>query len=211
MIPHKVIPLAVAMMVIGAGPALAQFNNPFAQGAAPASGGFPSSGAAPMGGFPSGGAAPLGGMGVAPRSAGPSDDCMGGFAPLKAEAERRGKAMQALMGGGSAHRPTAVQGCSALTAFAGAMQKMAKYVEANSARCSIPPEVGVQIKEQHSKLESQRKQVCEIAQQQKNGGGRAPTLSDLLSSSAAPEAGDVKKGATFETLNGNVLTHSYSR
>jgi len=92
---------------------------------------------------------------------------LSGFAPLKAEAESRGKAIQALMGGGPAHRPTAAQGCSALTAFAGAMQKMAEYVEVNSARCSIPPEVGVQIKEQHEKLESQRKQVCDIVAQQR--------------------------------------------
>ncbi|MCL2715014.1 MAG: hypothetical protein FWD68_10630 [Alphaproteobacteria bacterium] len=206
MIPRMVIAFTVAMMVMGAGPVRAQGFNPFGQGAAPAA--FPpvNGSSASMGAFPSQGAAPIGGMGARP-AAGPSEDCMKRFVPLREETERRGKAWQTLASG--SNHPTAEQGCSAYRGLAESMHKMLKFIDANGARCQIPGQVGAQIKDQYAKLEEMRRKVCEIAQQQQRG--REPTLSDLLSSSAAPEAGDVKKGATFDTLNGNVLTRSYTR
>ena len=205
MIPRMVIPFTVGMMVLGAGPAWAQGFNPFGQGAATAA--FPpvNGSSSSMGAFPSQGAAPLGGMGA--RPAAPGEDCMKSFTPLREETEKRGKALQAL--GANGNHPTAAQGCAGYAGLAGAMHKMLKYVDKNGARCGIPGQVGATIKDQYVKVEEMRKKVCDIAQQQQRG--REPTLSDFLSSSAAPEAGDVRKGATFDTLNGNVLTGSFTR
>jgi hypothetical protein len=164
-------------------------------------------GAPPVSAFPSGGAAPLaGGFGAPPPSqpgGGPSADCMKQFLPLREEAEKRGKLIKAA----SDRHAGPDEACKLIKNFAQAEVKMVTYVEKNSAKCGIPPQVSDQLRTGHKNTEALQIKVCNVAQnmQQRPSG---PTLSDVLGSSAAlPEATTAKKGgSTFDTLNGNVLS-----
>jgi hypothetical protein len=222
-IRRLIVPLAVAV-IAHAGQALAQGafpaplpgqaplqspikNDPAfppVNGAAPSAsvGGAPSS-------FPVQGAAPITGSaferGPAPPSqAGPADECMKGFVPLREEAEKRGKLIKAAS---ERHAP-AEEACKLIGNFSQAEIKMIKYVEGHAAKCGIPPQIEDQLKNGHKNTEGMQQKVCAVAQQQQQRGPAGPSLSEVLGSSAAlPEANVAKKGgSTFDTLNGNVLT-----
>ena len=180
---------------------------PPVNGAAPAAGtgapsAFPSSGAAPVSGAAFGG----GGMPQAPSGGPPGGEaCMKGFVPLREEAEKRGKMIKAA----SERKAAPDEACKLIGNFSAAEVKMIKYVEVNSAKCGIPAQIADQLKNGHKNTEKMQKQVCSVAQQQQQGGGRAagPSLSEVLGTASAPEALPTKKGgSTFDTLNGNVLT-----
>jgi hypothetical protein len=215
-----IVPLAVAVVTAHAGLA-------FAQGAFPAplpgqtpmkndpafppvNGSAPTAsvGAAPTS-FPVNGAAPITGSaferGAAqPTQAGPSDDCMKGFLPLREEAEKRGKLIKAAS---DRHAPPD-EACKLIGNFGQAETKMIKYVEGHAAKCGIPPQVADQLKQGHKNTENMQQKVCAVAQQAQQRGPAGPSLSEVLGSSAVlPEATANKKGgSTFDTLNGNVLT-----
>jgi hypothetical protein len=178
---------------------------PPVNGAGPAT----SIGAPPSSSFPLNGAAPVAGSaferGPAPPSqAGPSDDCMKGFLPLREEAEKRGKMIKVA----SDRHASPDEACKLIGNFGQAETKMIKYVEGHAAKCGIPPQIADQLKTGHKNTEKMQKQVCAVAQQAQQRGPAGPSLSDVLGSSAAmPEATATKKGgSTFDTLNGNVLT-----
>jgi len=165
--------------------------------------------AAPMASFPASGAAPLsGGFSSAPppqqAQGGPGADCMKDFVPLRDETEKRGKAIKAA----SDRHASPQEACKLIGMFNTAELKMMKYVEKNSARCGIPPQVLDQLKTGHKNSEMMLKKVCDAAQQAQQRGPAGPTLSDVLgSASSLPEATTRKKGgSTFDTLSGNVLT-----
>lgn len=163
---------------------------------------FPSNGAAPIGG---GFSQPGGPPGM--QQAGPpaGEACMKGFMPLRQEAEKRGAAIKVA----SDRHASPDEACKLITSFAQSELKMIKYIESNSQKCGIPPEVGQQLKTGHKNTDTMRQKVCNVAQQQQQRGPAAPSLSDVLGSSAAlPEAATAKRsgGTTFDTLNGNVLT-----
>jgi hypothetical protein len=217
-IRRLIVPLTVAVAIAHAGQGLAQgaFPAPLPSQAAPSNASpFPpvngaaptaSVGAAPSS-FPVQGAAPITGSaferGPAPPSqAGSSDECMKGFVPLREEAEKRGKLIKAA----SDRHASPDEACKLIGSFGQAEIKMIKYVEVNSAKCGIPPQIGDQLKNGHKNTESMQKKVCAAAQQQQKGPA-GPSLSEVLGSSAAlPEATATKKGgSTFDTLNGNVL------
>jgi hypothetical protein len=165
-----------------------------------AGGAFPATGAAPLtgAGFPS---AP---MAAPPTQAGGSaDKCMKEFLPLREDAEKRGKLIKAAS---DRHAPPE-EACKLIGNFGQAELKMIKYVEANAAKCGIPPQIPDQLKNGHKNTETMLKRVCDAAQNQPRGAA-GPSLSEVLGSSAAlPEATATKKGgSTFDTLNGNVLT-----
>jgi hypothetical protein len=159
--------------------------------------------------FPSGGAAPITGSAFerppAPQSAGGQDACMKGFVPLREEAEKRGKLIKVAS---DRHAPP-VEACKLIQNFGQAELRMIKYIETNSAKCGIPPQIADQLKTGHKNTEVMQKKVCDVAQQAaQNRGPAGPSLSDVLGSSAAlPEATPTTKkgGSTFDTLNGNVL------
>jgi hypothetical protein len=212
-IRRLIVPLTVAA-ALHAGQACAQgaFPAPLPGQAAPAAAspfppvnGAPQAavGAAPSA-FPSNGAAPISGSaferGPAPPTGGPSDACMKAFVPLREEAEKRGKLIKASRGPEEA--------CKLIGNYSQAEIKMIKYVEANSAKCGIPPQITDQLKTGHKGTEAMQKKVCAAAQQAQTRGPAGPSLSEVLGSSAAiPEATPTKKGgSTFDTLNGNVLT-----
>jgi len=215
-IRRLIVPLAVAV-IAHAGQALAQGAFP-----APLPGPIkndpafpPVNGAAPapsMGGgqssFPVQGAAPVTGSaferGPAPPSQGAADECLKGFAPLREDAEKRGKLIKAAS---DRHAPPD-EACKLIGNFGQAEIKMIKYVEANAAKCGIPPQIPEQLKNGHKNTEVMLKKVCDAAASGGQRGPSGPSLSEVLGSSAAlPEATATKKGgSTFDTLNGNVLT-----
>ena len=220
-IRRLIVPLAAAIVIAHAGQALAQsaFPAPLPNGGVikndpafpPVNGAAPSTsvGAPPSSSFPVTGAAPVAGSaferGPAPPSqAGPSDECMKGFLPLREEAEKRGKLIKVAS---DRHAPPD-EACKLIGNFGQAEIKMIKYVETHAAKCGIPPQISDQLKAGHKNTEKMQKQVCAVAQQAQQRGPAGPSLSDVLGSSAAmPEATATKKGgSTFDTLNGNVLT-----
>jgi hypothetical protein len=216
-----IVPLTVAVvMTVHAGLAFAQGafpaplpgqalikNDPAfppVNGAAPtASVGTPSSS------FPVNGAAPITGSAferapAPPSQAGPADECMKGFIPLREEAEKRGKLIKAA----SDRHATPDEACKLIGNFGQSEIKMIKYVESHAAKCGIPPQIADQLKTGHKNTETMQQKVCGVAQQQQQRGPAGPSLSEVLgSSSVLPEATATKKGgSTFDTLNGNVLT-----
>ncbi len=215
MIRRLIVSLTFAVVTIHAGQAFAQgaFPAPLPGQAAPANNASPFppvNGASPSVGapspFPSSGAAPIAGSaferGPAPPSGGPSDACMKSFVPLREEAEKRGKMIKAAS---ERHAPPD-EACKLIGNYSAAELKMIKYVETNSTKCGIPPQIADQLKNGHKNTEKMQKQVCTVAQQRPTGPA-GPSLSEVLGSAAAlPEAQTVKKGgSTFDTLNGNVL------
>jgi hypothetical protein len=128
---------------------------------------------------------------------------MKGFAPLREDAEKRGKLIKAA----SDRHASPDEACKLIGNFGQAEIKMIKYVETNASKCGIPPQISDQLKNGHKNTEKMQKQVCNVAQQQQQRGPAGPSLSEVLGSSAAlPEATVAKKGgSTFDTLNGNVL------
>jgi hypothetical protein len=163
-------------------------------------------GAAPMASLPAGVAPLSGGFSSAPpqqAQGGPAADCMKDFVPLRDDTEKRGKAIKAA----SDRHATPEVACKLIGEFNQAELKMMKYVEKNSARCGIPPQVLGQLKTGHKNTEMMLKKVCDTAQQAQRAPA-GPTLSDVLGSAAElPEATPRKKGgSTFDTLSGNVLT-----
>jgi hypothetical protein len=168
---------------------------------------------APSGGFPSAGAPPVSGGGAfgpppgQQQQAGPpgGDDCMKKFLPLREDAEKRGKAIKAA----GERRAPPEEACKLIGNFSQAEIKMIKFIESNSARCGIPPDVAKQMQAGHKNTVQMQQKVCGVAQQRQQQGPAGPSLSDVLGSSAAiPEANTAKRsgGSTFDTLNGNVLT-----
>jgi hypothetical protein len=165
---------------------------------------FPSAGVAPV----MGGAGGFGPPPGAPRpgaGGGPPEACMKAFVPLREDAEKKGKMIKAAS---ERHAPPD-EACKLIGNYAAAEIKMIAYVEKNSEKCGIPPQITDQLKAGHKGTEALKTKVCTVASQMKNASGPAgPTLSDVLgTSAAAPEATAAKKGgSTFDTLNGNVLT-----
>lgn len=218
MIRHLMVPIAAAMVTLGAAGAHAQgFPAPL-PGQAATSSAFPpvngsaptaSVGTAPQSSFPVNGAAPVGGAGAfsaaPPTQGGPGEDCMKAFVPLREEAEKRGKAIKAAS---DRHAPPD-EACKLIRNFSQAEVKMIKYIESHAAKCGIPPQISDQMKSGHKNTESMQTKVCNVAQQMQNQprGPAGPSLSEVLGSGSAPEANAGKKGgSTFDTLNGNVLT-----
>jgi hypothetical protein len=221
-IRRLIVPLTVAVVTFHAGQGFAQGafpaplpGEPIANDPAfpPVNGAAPTASVgAPRGSsFPITGAAPITGSSFerpAPPSqagGGASEDCMKAFAPLREDAEKRGKTIKLAS---ERHAPPD-EACKLIGGFAQAELKMIKYVEVNASKCGIPPQIGDQMKAGHKNTEVMLQKVCAAAQQQAQGRGPAgPSLSEVLGSAAAlPEAtGSKKGGSTFDTLNGNVLT-----
>ena len=218
MIRRLMVPIAAAMVTMGAAGAHAQgFPAPLPNQAAASDSAFPpvngsapvaSVGGAPQASFPVNGAAPVGGgafSAAPPTQGGPGEDCMKAFVPLREEAEKRGKLIKAAS---DRHAPPE-EACKLIGNFSQAESKMIEYVKSHAAKCGIPPQIGDQMKAGHKNTEAMQKKVCMVAQQMQSQprGPAGPSLSEVLGSGSAPEANAGKKGgSTFDTLNGNVLT-----
>jgi hypothetical protein len=228
MMHRLIVPLTLLALSVSTGAVLAQGGFPAplpGQAAAappandpafpPVNGSAPTAsiGAAPASPFPNAGAAPVmggaGGFGPPPGASqpgagGPPEACMKGFVPLREDAEKKGKMIKVA----SERHAAPDEACKLIGNYASAETKMISYIEKNSQKCGIPPQIGDQLKAGHKGTEALLKKVCGAAEQMKNAGPAGPTLSDVLgTSSALPEATVAKKGgSTFDTLNGNVLS-----
>jgi hypothetical protein len=125
------------------------------------------------------------------------------FLPLREEAEKRGHALKAAS---DKHQGPDVA-CKLIGNFIQAEVKMMKYIETNSARCGIPPQISEQLKKGHKSSEAMQEKICSAAANMKNQGPAGPSLSEMLGSATAiPEAASKKTGGTtFDTLSGNAL------
>lgn len=162
---------------------------------------------APPAAFPSGGSAPVGGAGFSgpppAHASGASEQCARQFLPLREETERRGKLIKAA----SDRKAPPDEACKLITSFVQAEMKMIRFVETNSSRCGIPPQIAEQLRAGHKNSEGLQTRVCQVAQQVQQRRPAGPSLSEVIGSGSAPEATVGKKGgSTFDTLNGNVLT-----
>ena len=164
-------------------------------GNAPAPASFPGAGPGPAASSPF--AAP-------PTQAGAIDGCMKEFLPMREEAEKRGKLLKVA----SEKRSGPEEACKLIKSFIQAEMKMMKYVETNSARCGIPPQIAEQLKAGHKHSEDMKTKICNAAEQIAKQGPAGPTLSDVLGSATTlPEVVAKKSGGgVFDTLNGNALT-----
>ena len=189
-----------------AAPARSAAASPFPPvGGAPASApsAFPSQGAAPIGGG-FGGGAPMGGQAGGPSAA--QEECMGRFAPLRAEAERRANMIKTA----SARKASPQEACKLISNFVESEARLISFVVKNQSACGIPADVPKQMKANSARTAQLRKNVCAAAA---NGGAPsggpapAPSLSEVLGSSNGVETRSVRRsgGSTFDTLNGNVL------
>jgi hypothetical protein len=215
-----IVPLTIAVVAVHAGQVRAQGTFPAplpghapirndpafppVNGAAPTA----SISAAPSS-FPAHGAAPITGSAferppAPPQGGAAADACMKGFLPLREEAEKRGKLIKAA----SDRHAQPDEACKLIKSFGQAEIKMISYVQTNSAKCGIPPQIADQLKNGHKNTDKMQKQVWAAAQQAQQRAPAGPSLSEVLGSSAAlPEATVTRKGgSTFDTLNGNVLT-----
>jgi hypothetical protein len=234
MIYRLIVPMTMAILAVQGGQALAQGSfpaplpnqsassaqsAPTQQGVIPNDSAFPPvNGAAPKASisapsaaspFPSSGAAPLaipGGFSAPPpaQAGAPPDACTKAFLPLRDDAAKKGKLIEAA---GKRKAPPE-EACKLIASYAAAELKMLRYVEANTAKCGIPPQVAEQLKAGHKNTETMQTKVCAVAEQAKTRGPAGPSLSEVLgSSSAMPEATPAsrKGGSAFDTLTGNVL------
>ena len=181
--------------VNGAAPAAAAPSPAFGRAPAPSS----AFGAAPAS-FPAAGASPFA---APPTQGGPPDNCMKEFLPLREEAEKRGHALKAAS---DKHQGPDVA-CKLIGNFIQAEVKMMKYIETNSARCGIPPQISEQLKKGHKSSEAMQEKICNAAANMKSQGPAGPSLSEMLgSATAVPEVAAKKTGGTtFDTLSGNAL------
>jgi hypothetical protein len=158
-----IVPLALAVVTLHAGQAFAQDTFPSPR---------PSQAEAPASSASQGphvnGAAPFASLGAsaASQAGSRSDACTNGFAPLREEAEKRAKLVKAA----SDRKAPPDEACKLIGNFGQAELKMIKYVETNSAKCGIPPQIAERLRTGHRNTDKIQKQVCTMAQRRPSAG-----------------------------------------
>ena len=95
---------------------------------------------------------------------------MKGFAPLREEAENRGKAIKAA----SIRHAPPDEACKLISNFGQAETMMIRYVGAHSAECGIPSQMADQLKAGHKNTEAMLTKVCAAARQLQQRGPAGP-------------------------------------
>jgi hypothetical protein len=174
----RAVPLAALMIVGFAASAAAQFLGP----------GMPMPGQMP------------------PQQRPQEPPCYRDFAPLKAEAEKRGLAVKnATERKGQTPREEV---CTLLKRYSEAEAKIVSFIKTNASACGIPPEAGTSMQQNHARTLKTVQGVCSGA-----GGGPAkptgPGLSEALGTTRIPGTTLdplAPQSGTFDTLTGNVLS-----
>ena len=129
--------------------------------------------------------------------------CYNEFMPLKAEAEKRGRAIQAATS--KKDKASREEVCALFKNYSAAEAKLVKFIKDNSFKCGIPPEAATQMKANHDRTIRTQTQICSTAGVAAKPTG--PGLSEALGTSRggmldplAPNSG------TLDTLTGNVLS-----
>jgi hypothetical protein len=185
--PSRVVPLLLALAIVTLWmvplwPAAAQF------------GGMPGMPGSPGMGAP--GASPFG---APPPQQGPPPACQQLLA-MRDETQKHGAALQAA--GQKKSGPEEV--CKLFKAFLASEGKMIKGLKDNATTCGVPAEVIKNVTAAHGKASEMGKHICDAAAQGPRQAG--PSLSDALGSTpTVPDTNSVKKGGTFDTLQGSPL------
>jgi hypothetical protein len=152
--------LTLAVLVVSADHALAQSGvPPPPAGQAGQSSPFPPADhMAPASPFPSTGVPPIAGAGggSGPSGGAVGQSCVEEYKSLREEAEKRSKLIKAA---GERHA-AADEVCKLIASYGQAEIKLVEYVETNSARCGIPPQIADQLKSAHKNTEGLQKRVC---------------------------------------------------
>jgi hypothetical protein len=114
----------------------------------------------PKGSFPSNGAPPMTPFGAAPLS-GVSGECTKDYALLREDAETKIKLITAAR----ERQASPAEACRLITGYRSAEAKLVKYVETNSARCTIPVQITQQLKSGLEKTEAMASKVCTLARE----------------------------------------------
>lgn len=93
--------------------------------------------------------------------------CLKAFAPLRDEAESRGRLIKAAS---ERHAPPE-EACRLIGAFAQSEVRMINYLEANSAECGVPHRITDQLKAGHLNTEALRTEVCAAGLQKREPVG----------------------------------------
>ena len=99
---------------------------------------------------------------LAQSSASPEQQaaCLEGFAPLRRDAETKGKLIKAAS---ERHAPPQ-EACELISTYQLASAKMVNYIEANADECGIAASMVDQLKAGHRKTEELRAKVCAKAE-----------------------------------------------
>jgi hypothetical protein len=192
--------VASAQMIVGpsAGPGTGMTTGP-APGSGMTVGPAPGSGMT-VGPGPGSGmmVAPPPGQAMAPPGGGKMPPCMSQFLPMREEAERRAKVLQA----GINKKKPREEICHLFRSFSEAEEKAVKFAAANQAGCGIPPDAVAMLKKNHAKTTEVRDKVC--AEGPKPAG---PNLGEALGMRNLPTAETTKGGTgTLDSLSGNPLS-----
>jgi hypothetical protein len=189
----RVLPLAVALVLLAFGPAKAQFGGMPGMPGSPGMPGMPGTPGMP-GGAPEGQG--LSGF-SAPQQ--PPPACQQLIA-YRDETAKHGQALQAA----GKKKPPPDEACKLFKAFIGAEAKFLRALEQNSATCGVPAEVINQVKLGHNKASETAKHVCDAAAQGPRPAG--PSLSDALGATpTVPDSRGARGQGTFDTLVGSPL------
>jgi hypothetical protein len=129
--------------------------------------------------------------------------CFAEFAPIKAEAEKRGMAVKVATE--KKEKPSREEVCTLMKRYSDAEANVLKFIKANSAKCGIPPDAASQMSANHARTVKTVTGVCS------GGGGPAkptgPGLSEALGTTRGGTLDPLApNNGTLDTLTGNVLS-----
>jgi hypothetical protein len=131
--------------------------------------------------------------------------CLKDFAPLKADAEKRGVALKKAM---ETKKATREEACNLIKGYSAAEAKVVKFIVDNSKSCGIPPEAATAMKANHQRTIETQNKICTAGP----GGAPHPTgpgLSEALGTTRIPGTTLdplAPQSGTFDTLTGNILS-----
>jgi hypothetical protein len=132
--------------------------------------------------------------------------CFKEFAPLKAEAEKRGMSLKKAME--AKQKPSREEACNMFKSYSAAEAKVVKFIVEKSASCGIPPEAATAMKANHQRTMETQNKICAAGP----AGAPHPTgpgLSEALGTTRIPGTTLdplAPQSGTFDTLTGNVLS-----
>ena len=140
----------------------------------------------------------------APQQQQQAPPCFREFAPLKAEAEKRGLAVKTATE--KKDKASREEVCALMKRYSQAEAAILKFIKANAASCGIPAEAETQMKANHGRTLKTVTHVCSTA-----GGPARPTGPGLSEALGTARSGSIldptaPQSGTLDTLTGNVLS-----
>jgi len=127
--------------------------------------------------------------------------CFQEFAPLRAEAEKRGLAVKGAMERKAARE----EACTLIKRYSEAESRIVKFIKANASSCGIPAEAATQMSANHGRTLKTVKGVCSASAGPAKPTG--PGLSEALGTTRGGMLDPLApNNGTLDTLTGNVLS-----